>query len=208
LNPLFNLPSATTIRNHLARHVIDVEDKLFETLRENGKVALTLDCWTSPYGASFMAVMGSYIDKDWKLQFRLFGFEHLETIHSGEQLSLALEKLIRQHHLQGRITSITTDNARNNTSLTEKLIQSLDEARITSDLFSGYIQHIPCLAHIIQLSLRALLGQIRLNPTNNEILTQWTESNQIPEFQDNPQDIAYTLAKVCYIIFIVIIYTN
>ena len=47
------------------------------------KISLTLDYQTSPNNLSFMAVMGYYIDQDWKYKEALLDFEPLIGAHTG-----------------------------------------------------------------------------------------------------------------------------
>lgn len=58
---------------------------------------------------------------------------------------------------------------------------------------------VPCLAHVIQLSLNELLGHIKAVPLNETTETRWTEerSQLARDIAKKPrQDIARTLAKV------------
>ncbi|KAL4766754.1 hypothetical protein BDW60DRAFT_23143 [Aspergillus nidulans var. acristatus] len=59
------------------------------------------------------------------------------------------------------------------------------------------IIRVPCLAHVIQLSLNELLGYLKANPINNMIETQWTEQwSQSARAAARKQDIATTLDKI------------
>lgn len=55
---------------------------------------------------------------------------------------------------------------------------------------------IPCLAYVIQLSLKQLLGQIKANPQNNTVEMVWTEElSQATRQRSRKLDIANTLNK-------------
>ena len=77
-------------------------------------------------------------------------------------------------------------------TLVESLQQAMPEETI--------IIRVPCLAHVIQLSLNELLGYLKASPMNNMIETQWTEQrSQSARAAAQKQDIATTLDKVFYL---------
>ncbi|KAJ6064672.1 hypothetical protein N7444_000325 [Penicillium canescens] len=56
---------------------------------------------------------------------------------------------------------------------------------------------VPCLAHVIQLSLNELLGHIKACPLNESTETRWTEQrSQSARANATKQDIASTLSKI------------
>ncbi|PQM43523.1 hypothetical protein VC83_09650 [Pseudogymnoascus destructans] len=128
------------------------------------KIALSLDCWSSVTRLSFMGVIASFIDCHWKMQEVLIGFEPIYTEHTGAELCGILEKVITRQHLEGRIISITTDNASNNTLMMRDVEIMLDSIADNEHFIGGKVQHIPCLAHVIQLAISALLGRIQITP--------------------------------------------
>jgi hypothetical protein len=170
---------------------------LLEGLVDESKVALALDCWSSPQQLSFMGIVVYYIDRSWKLVSSLIGFEYLDGIHSGEELARVLTQCLRRYGIHQRISAITTDNASNNNTLVTGVQEMLDNIA-SSNLLGDKVQHIPCLAHIIQLALQALLGSIRLNPSNEQLLRNWQEDQELGELSEleRSRGIAYTLAKV------------
>ena len=90
--------------------------------------------------------------------------------------------------------SITTDNASNNNTL----IQSTQEALQLLELNSQTsIICIPCIAHVIQLCLKQLLGQIKANPKNETTEREWSETEaQKVQAKERNGEIAHTLNKV------------
>jgi hypothetical protein len=199
-NGLHHLPSATAMRNELRLQVAIIEKQLLEGLVDGSKVSLSIDCWTSPNKHAFMGVLVNYITKAWKLEHSLIGFEHLTGIHSGAELSKVLKSLLTKFELEDRTIAITTDNASNNGTMLKEMQQMLKQLSSEDEFFKGKIQHVPCLSHIIQLGLQALLGEIRLKPTNAEILKVWNETEQLAELDRAAAEkgIAFTLAKVSY----------
>ena len=104
------------------------------------------------------------------MQEVLISFKLIHTKHLGTELCIILKRVIIQHHLKGRIVLITTDNASNNTTMMQEVEVMLESIAESDNFISGKVQHIPCLAHVLQLALRALLRRIRIVLTNQEIL--------------------------------------
>ncbi|KAJ6001045.1 hypothetical protein N7481_001454 [Penicillium waksmanii] len=121
---------------------------------------------------AFMAITGYFIDEDWNYREVLLGFEHQPGSHTGAHLSETILHIFKKHQITNRVLSITTDNASNNT----KMIQAVQELAGPLTLGDTPIFRIPCIVHVIQLSLHDLLGKIRANPKNTEAESEWPES--------------------------------
>jgi hypothetical protein len=66
---------------------------------------------------------------------------------------------------------------------------------------SSSIFRIPCIAHVIQLSLKQLLGKIKANPVNKEAESEWSdERTQSLQSRRPTRQIVDTLKKVCYLL--------
>jgi hypothetical protein len=87
----------------------------------------------------------------------LLGFEPLEDAHSGDNLGSVLSSILMDYSIADRVMAITTDNASNNTTLIRKI--EIDHPGVP------FIR-IPCMAYVIQLSLKSLLAIIKGNPKN------------------------------------------
>jgi hypothetical protein len=163
------LPSAKTLRRRLRDAVVEQHASQLNDLPEGAKVSLALDCWTSPFQQAFMAITAYFIDNEWNYRELLLGFEPLHGPHSGRNLSDVLLQLLRERQLLDRIFTVTTDNATNN----DTLIRGLQEALLSTGAISSQdsIIRVPCMAHVIQLCLKQLLGHIRAAPKNEEVGT-------------------------------------
>ena len=119
----------------------------------------------SPNRLAFMAITGYFIDVNWRYREVLLGFEHLQGTYMGESLASVLEGILTRHNISDRILAIMMDNASNNNTLTKYLQHALG-------LGSFYAKHgyLPCLAHVIQLLLKELFGNIQIIPNNEEIM--------------------------------------
>ena len=79
------------------------------------------------------------------------------------------------------------------------MMQGVQEMVQSQALCDTSVFWVPCIVHVLQLSLKELLGKIRANPFNEEAESEWsgacTESLQTNSRQP-PKDIMATLKKV------------
>jgi hypothetical protein len=162
-------------------------------LPSGAKLSIALDCWTSPFRQAFMAITGYFIDMDWHYREILLGFEPLHGSHKGSDLSVVLLDLLRKYQIEDRVLTMTTDNASNNTTLHDSINKALDTLALPD---GTPIVRIPCMAHVIQLSLNELLGKMEAIPKNDREEMEWTETEARDEAQRENKDIMLTLNKV------------
>lgn len=207
-NPKFLLPSARTIRRRLDDHLEQWETSVLADLPKSGKVSLSLDCWSSSTRMSFMAIKAHYITDDWKLAEELIGFEPLTGVHSGQELASVVNNILEKRKLSERVISITTDNASSNGTMVSELNSYLKEAIENQRFLDGKVIQMPCLAHVIQLAVKALLGKIRLRPTNDNFIAVWQEQQDLDDLnriqKESKHGIPWIFAKVCS----TLLYTN
>jgi hypothetical protein len=196
------IPSGKTIRRRLQSFVKEKQESILRTLPSDAKISIALDCWTSPFTQAFMAISGYFIDIDWQYCEVLLGFEPLYGTHSGVNLSAVLLDVLQKHEVQERVYAITTDNASNNQTLVNTLQQSMPD--------NVNLIRVPCLAHVIQLSLNSLLRGMKASPQNETTDTTWTEQrSQSARAIASKRNIANTLMKVRSIyLFYIYVYTN
>ncbi|KAG0160334.1 hypothetical protein PDIDSM_7861 [Penicillium digitatum] len=180
------IPSADTIRRRLGSLVKDRQQRILRTLPSGSKISIALDCWTSPFSQAFMAITGYFIDSDWVYREVLLGFKPLHGTHTGSYLSSVLIETLVEHNIEDKVFGLTTDNASNNKTLATALQQALSDDIIT---------RIPCLAHVIQLSLNQLLARIKAVPLNESAETRWTEkqSRLAQEMRSKRRETFYNL---------------
>lgn len=144
-----------------------------------------------------MAITGYFIDHDWDYCEVLLGFEHLHGSHTGENLSKTVTQILADHSISDRVLSVTTDNATNNNTLMLSIQDHL-QSQHQSDIS---IFRVPCIAHVIQLSLNELLGKLKAVPLNKEIELEWSEekTHSFQSKRNNSSDVQITdtLKKVC-----------
>ncbi|KAJ5152474.1 hypothetical protein N7492_009754 [Penicillium capsulatum] len=173
---VLELPSAKTLRRRLRDAVTNQQELQLQDLPEDAKVSLALDCWTSPFQQAFMAITVYFIDK-------------------GANLIDVLHQLLKERRLLDRIFSVTTDDATNN----ETLIRALQEKLISTGTIGSResIVRVPCMAHVIQLCLKQLLGHIRAAPKNKEVRAFWSDTQAIGlRDSANNGEVAHVLTKI------------
>lgn len=190
-------PSAKTVQRRIRDTVKESHKTIIQNLPPNAKLSIALDCWTSPFSQAFMAITGYFIDKDWNYREILLGFQPLQGAHSGANLSAVLLKIFQQHQIVDRVLAVTTDNASNNNTLITSIQESIQALELDEQIT---IIRIPCIAHVIQLSLNKLLGRIKANPKNQVVEREWSESrSQALRSSQRNKEIANTLEKVNHI---------
>lgn len=190
-----HIPSAKTIRSRLQEYVQKQQQSILQKLPPNAKLSLALDCWTSPFRQAFMAVTGYFLDQHWQYQEVLLGFEPLSGSHSGVNLSDVVLKLLRQHKIADRVLAVTTDNASNNNTLMSSIQESLQSLELNN---GSTIVRVPCIAHVIQLSLNDLLGKLKAIPKNENVEMDWSDERfRSLRVRQQKREIVDTLNKVC-----------
>ncbi|KAJ5851261.1 uncharacterized protein N7529_010646 [Penicillium soppii] len=98
----------------------------------------------------------------------LLDFKPLYGAYTSANISTILLQTLVDHDIQDRIFGLTADNTLNNRTLVDSLQQALPP--------NVNIIRTPCLAHVIQLSLKQLLDCLKAAPLNDTTKTKWTKS--------------------------------
>jgi hypothetical protein len=115
-----------------------------------------------------MAIQGHWIDKHMRWNEALLAFEPTEGKHSGKELGTLYQQTIRKYGIIHRLAPITTDNASSNTTMIRDINEGLDIA-----LLDQQVIRIPCISHVFQLALGALVASLDCTPTNEQIERTW-----------------------------------
>ncbi|KAJ5742120.1 hypothetical protein N7533_011529 [Penicillium manginii] len=189
-----SVPSRKVIRERLQDFVIEHQQETLQRLPSSARMSIALDCWTSPFQQAFMAITGYFLDQEWEYREVLLGFEPISGSHTGVNLGRVVLQILEKHQIADRILAVTTDNASNNKTLIAAVNDSTKTLQQETD---STIVQVPCLAHVIQLSLTDLLGKIKAAPKNNNTETEWSE-DRVHSLRARQQkhEIADTLNKV------------
>lgn len=193
-----SVPSRKVIRERLRGFVIESQQETLQRLPPGAKMSIALDCWTSLFKYAFMAITGYFLDQEWEYREVLLGFEPISGTHSGANLGEVVIRILQQHQIIHRILAVTTDNASNNKTLITAVNESIKELQSDLEIDSTIVQ-VPCLAHVIQLSLLGLLGKIKASPKNDNAESE-LPNDRIRQLHSRQQkhEIADTLNKVCF----------
>jgi hypothetical protein len=97
----------------------------------------------------------------------------------GACLAGHLNEVLDRFELTDRcVLRITTDNASSNYSMTHELQTTLEASRIESPILRN---HIPCMAHIIQLSLGVLMSSLGVKSRTKS----WEAHERDQQFGEN-----------------------
>ena len=112
-------------------------------LNEIINVALTADYWTSIANESFLEVTCYTIDSSWVLYSFALTVFHTEERHYSDVCVQHLMEVIKQWQIDEKVTTINTNNAKN----------------IVGAVVFLPFEHMPCAAHILQLSINKALSE-------------------------------------------------
>src|SRR5579859_4412042 len=121
------------------------------------------------------AITSHYVDKDFIYHEDLLSFEHVAAHHTGKNLAAHMYKVLHEFNIQTKLFCITTDSASNNRKMMKELSKLLRQR--DSIKWNGLTHHIRCLAHVINLAVKAFLINLKVAPLSEEF--HWL-SNQKP----------------------------
>lgn len=123
-------------------------------------IALTFDLWSDRRGSrGFGCVTGHYIDTDGHLVNLILNFERIEYPHDAPTIANFLSKTIQGNKLEGKVVSITTDNASNNILALTQLSDAFELEMLTHVNIS--LVHYKCAAHVLNLGVQAALNDLK-----------------------------------------------
>ena len=146
--------------------------KALEVLPSNGKILLTLDCWTSQDQKPFLIIIGYFISKEYKFHEVLLGFWHIKGSHKGAYLADIVIDILNEHNLCSCVLAITTDNTSNNQTLMGAVVGRLNNSFNPNHPLVDQPHYLPCLAHVIQIAVCAFLQHLNIESQDEEISTR------------------------------------
>jgi len=99
--------------------------------------------------------------------------------HTGARLAVHLKDVLERFELtDSRLLGITTDNASSNYSMTRELQSTLEASGIE---WPALRNHIPCMAHVIQLALGAFMSSLGVKCRTKS----WEAHERDQQFDEN-----------------------
>ena len=101
----------------------EVEKKrLNGLLKTVDRISITTDMWKSGQKIQYMVLTAHFVESDWKLQKRVLNFVDVPPPHFGLAVYDALYKCLQEWGIEGKISTITVNNAAYN-DLAVKMLQ-------------------------------------------------------------------------------------
>lgn len=174
----------TTIRKQLDEDYKEAMKRMIDDLPPTAKVSIALDGWQSPFKKSYIAITAYYITSDWNLRERLIGFERITGSHTGSNMADIVINCLNKYDITNRLYCITTDNAGPNGTMREGIGELLE------NLHTGWSSdetRIPCLAHVLQLVVKAGLAALGLKQTKKKAGKKRGGEEEVEEESDDDE---------------------
>jgi hypothetical protein len=181
------VPRAPKVSQLASEYAAKIQEDLLKDMVPGSRLSIAYDCWTSPNNHSFLAVVGYFIDARWNLREVLLGFEPFQGAHTGRNMGDAVYDVLVRYGVQDRLQAITTDNASNNSTAVNYLKSFVRGTRQT--------YHLPCFAHVLQLSLKAMLAVLKASPSNETEVEVWDD--ELVGTVRNETGVTQVIEKVC-----------
>jgi hypothetical protein len=197
LRPAVPIPHRTSVRNDLEAHYRRAQDQMFLDLPPGGKVSIAVDAWQSPFKKSFLAITAYYITADWKWREVLIGFEHLKGSHTGEAMAEIVLAVLERYKITNRLYCITSDNAAPNGKMRRALDDMLELLQWNSDqTWNHEATKIPCMAHVMQLVVKAMLAAFNVEPGEKDEEEEDDEEHSSRDPSVDLEEIGTVLAAI------------
>ena len=167
------LPSLTTTRSQLQSLYEEIVEKIKGEIPPGVKISIAADTWTSPNKIAFLAVVGYWITDDWELREVLLGFEQIHGAHTGKNLAELVGGILKRYGVESQLLGFTSDSASNNGTLATALSDALNQLSVDWDCDHN---HIPCMAHVVQLVLGAFMDHLKIKSKGENVPANFKES--------------------------------
>ena len=180
-----DLSNVNIIKNHIMKRFIKIEKQLFKHLSNNNiKISLILNDWAAFNKQFYLEMIAFIINSNRSYHDVFIDFESMLNRYFNSRLSIIVRKLLQKHNIKNRFNAVITNNANNNKTFFENLIKWLKNdskvIELTHNINLDYeinlsrsdnenMQHISCLAYMLQLTLKTLLDHVRIKCTNDNL---------------------------------------
>ncbi len=137
LDKKYRMPTRRTLTTRLLPELYNEEKTKIKTILQKTKgLSITTDLWTSPTQTSFIAVTAHFWrDGEQKLSSKNLECVRVSGRHVAKNLTCQINKILNDYEVKDKVIAAVTDNASN----------------ITKAIKDGRLQHLPCLAHTLNL---------------------------------------------------------
>lgn len=148
-------------------------------VKNNSRFALTLDEWKAGNNKDFLAITLHFVNKTFKLENYLIGFEALNKhdAYTGAIIYKIFDEVISDLRIRNRIIAITRDNAGPITTLIDEIKTNYKKS------FAINIIDIRCAAHVLNITSNAFLTYVFFKPNNTIVY----KNNLARLAKENPQ---------------------
>jgi hAT family C-terminal dimerisation region len=155
LNPSVRdyIPTADTIRTWIQREMqLAVEQVKLQLAATLSKIHISFDLWTSPFNSfAVCGIVAHFVDQSWHNQQILLALKRMYGNHTGEDIADVIIPVLKQYELVDRLGVFVGDNASNNDTCVQAILDELDISDPVEKRRSR------CLGHIINLVAEAFI---------------------------------------------------
>ena len=146
-------------RSTIGRDVKDVFESRRTAVKADltkalSQIHLSFDLWTSPNNLAIISVFGHFINQKKKPQSRLLAFRRQLGKHSGNNIALTIQDILKAWGIGDQVGVCIADNAGNNDTCLKALYPSLDPTMTDRDIKA---RRMRCFGHILNLVVQAFL---------------------------------------------------
>lgn len=147
--PRFQLPH----RTHFAEKVIpqrycEIHSAVEKELESVKKCTFTTDLWTAQHqNRGYISLTVHYVNEYFKLQSKCLQTQEVTTDHTSISIETVLSSMLSSWNIRDKVCGAATDNASNMVNAIRML---------------AGVQHFPCVAHTLQLSVKSGLNVSRV----------------------------------------------
>ncbi|KAL1947002.1 hypothetical protein VTO73DRAFT_13963 [Trametes versicolor] len=116
-----------------------------------GRIHICVDGWTSPNILAFLGITAHW-HHEGKIAHIILDFVRLTSSHTGKYLAEKLIECLKEFAIEGKVLSVTCDNAENNTTM-------LKEMHVLVPKFRGTLVRVRCFGHVLNLVVKGILSQ-------------------------------------------------
>lgn len=141
-------------RASITRKVVELSNVYKLTLRSmfkniDHRVSIAAYTWADYRQKNdYMGLTVHWVDRSWTLNKRLIAFKKFNIVHTADNITICIIKILKYYNILDKVFSISFDNASANTASVPALIQACDP------LLGGKLFHCRCICHILNLCVK------------------------------------------------------